>query len=292
VTGGPAATLPAPIVCVGFPVLRSSDGTVRALPVPSTLAAAVESAWLDVLDELLDVGPVTVVCLDCHGAPASRAVSLARQLLETCEVMLLTLPGPPLLAAVVVDAAMAALSAGVLAHEDLSRFLRFAAAGTVDAAVVRSVADLEVPGLGLSHHVASYLPGRTPFLVQLSAVQRVDRLKPERVPSDDGLVPMQDGGWAATVMGGGELPPQLVAWLHGRGVPPPVVRPDDGSIGRWWRHSEAVELVLHPADSAGWALHALQSAPTRPRTGCDWCGAPGLDPAGSCEFCGQQAAIA
>lgn len=80
-TGGPAATLPAPIVCVGFPVLRS-DGTVRALPVPSTLAAAVESAWLDVLGELLDVGPVTVVCLDCHGAPASRAVSLARQLLE------------------------------------------------------------------------------------------------------------------------------------------------------------------------------------------------------------------
>lgn len=280
----------ATLVSVGLPVLRADGTGARPMPVPSSLAGVVESAWLEVLSELLARGPVTVACLARDRGAVSRAVSVARQLLETPGIALVPLDSAPLAAAVVVDAAARTLLAGGLSVNDLPRFLRHAGHGLLDVAVVPSVADLELPGLGLSHHVASYLPGKTQFLVQLAPMREVNRLKPDRVPRHDGLIPMDGGAWTATAMGGSGLPAELVGWLHSRGVPLPPVLPSDGSVTGWWRSDAAVELVVHPADSATWVHFALATATERTATTCAWCGAPGVDADGTCVFCHQSTA--
>lgn len=276
------------LVSVGLPVLRADGFGARALPVPGSLAGAVESAWLDVLEELLVRGPVTVVCLERDRRETARAVSVARQLLETPGIALVAAAGAPLAAAVVVDAAVRAVAAAALQPADLGRFLKHAPAAVVSCAIVTSVADLDLPGLSLSHHLASYLPGRkTQFLVQLAPEQHVDKLRDDRELVIEGLLP-NGGAWAATAMGASGLPPQLVGWLHSRAVAVPPVLPSDSSISSWWRNTDAIELVLHPADPATWAANTLAAGPPAVAS-CVWCGAPGLEVLGGCAFCGQAA---
>jgi hypothetical protein len=278
VAGAPTAA----VATVGLPAL-SADG---ACPLPPLAApsSAGSRDWLDPLDRLLATAPVVVVCLERDRARVQAAARLARRLLDTSGVAVVAVSAGPLGAAVVADAAAAAARAATIRAGDVPRFVRRAPTALVDLAVVGSVADLDLPGLSLAHHVASYLPGRTPFLVQVLPRQRVERLRGDVVPSLDGVIGA--GPLTATAIGG-PLPTPLVAWLHTLTLPVPAPRPHDSVVGQWWRSADAVELVVYPADPLLWAPGATAGILAGT---CDWCGAPGVEVGGSCPFCGQQAA--
>lgn len=273
------------IVTAGLPELPRAGAVPRSLPVPASLPAATQSSWFDVLEEDLAAGPVVVVCLAPAAAQTTRAVSVARQLLETSQITVVPVPGAPLAAAVAACAAAEATAAGALASGDVARFVTAAVAGVIDVGVVSSVADLDLPGLSLSHHVASYLPGKTQFLVQMTPVQQVERLRSDTVPQGEALTLLAPGTWTATAMGSGSLPVSLVGWLQARGLAHPAVLPADEAMTTWWRSTTALELVLHPTSGPEWARHVLAAGRGATAT-CDWCGAHGV--IGVCQFCGQQ----
>jgi hypothetical protein len=151
--------------------------------------------------------------------------------------------------------------------------------------VVRSVSSLEIGNIGLRHHLASYLPGGGPFVVQLTPRPGVLRMRGRRLTDRAGVIRQVDlgpGPASAAVHGSLPVPPAVLAALGVAGDPDPM--PGAPDISRFWHAADATELVVLPGDPVAWAAARMpESGPEA----CNWCSEPlagGLD---WCLFCGN-----
>lgn len=250
-------------------------GPLTSLPLEARLAA-----W----ERLTAGGTAAVVICSPQQAPQLRRDSALARTADDVRIVVLPLPVGPLAQLVASRMAQSMLGSGldrpvselVVALPELSTAL-------VDLALVRSVTRLDLPGIRLGHHLASYLPGRTQFAVQVAPAARVSRLDRTGDLRAEPAAPDVDPAFGAviTALGPAPVPPAVVARCGG-GTPVPEQAEVD--LAGYWHDTEATEIVVSPADVSGWVLSRL---PGLERWPCSWCAEPMAAPMQQCPFCGH-----
>ncbi|GAB6899774.1 hypothetical protein [Kineosporia succinea] len=227
-----------------------------------------------------DGSRLIVLCGESAEVAVAREMALAQAALEV-EITVVALPGGPLGHYALARIAEQALGVAGRPTSLVVSLLPTLAAELVDIAVLRSVSGLDLPGVGIGQHLASVLPGRRQFAVQLTPAAAVRQIS--RDPSSDGFTRAHFGpvGVRVLIAGPQPLPPSLEGVLGGTEEPHRVRTELD--LPGFWGDEEATEFVAVPKDPAAWVVARV---PVQPHSPCDWCGAPLVAAAARCVFCG------
>jgi hypothetical protein len=261
------------------------------------------AAWSDgeVQGGLLDLSPsarvaaferltdndsrLVILCGQRQASRVHREASIARSTLET-RVAVIPLPGGPL-----AQYAMARIADHTLAIAGrpstlIVSLLPDLATRLVDIGLLGSVSALDIQGIKLRHHLASYLPGSRLFAARLTPTPFVTRIRRDRLPgaAAEAFEPADFGAGGARLLIAGPrpLPGVLERQLDVAGAVQPVEAALD--LPGFWRDERATELVVVPANPAGWVVQQVPGPAGAP---CNWCGEFLAASAGACMFCGN-----
>jgi hypothetical protein len=227
---------------------------------------------------------LVVLCGHRQAAAVNREAALARSMLDA-RVAVVPLPGGPL-----GQYAMARIADQALMVPDrpttlIVSLLSELAAELVDVGVLNSVSALDLPGIKLQHHLASYLPGPRLFAVQLTPHPFVAAIGREHLPAAAEAFTSADfgaGGARLLTAGPRPIPLTLEQQLGVPGAAHQVKAVLD--LAGYWRDDEATELVVVPADPADWVAQRVPAQAGQP---CGWCGESVAASLRSCVFCGH-----
>ncbi len=228
---------------------------------------------------------LVVICGHRQSTPVQREAAIARSMLES-RVAVVPVPGGPLGQHALAQIAEQSLTVVGRPGTVVVELLPQLASEILDIGLVQSVTSLDIAGIGLRHHLASYLPGRRLFGIQLTphpfvAVVGRERLRPTAAKAiarpDFGATELQ-----MLIAGPHPVPAALEQHLAVAG-PVQVVQAELG-LARYWHDAQATELVVVPADPIEWLV---QNAPAQTGSPCGWCSEPLAFDATSCVFCGH-----
>ncbi|GAB3242100.1 hypothetical protein [Kineosporia babensis] len=227
-----------------------------------------------------DGARLIMLCSEGAEAEVNRQMALARAALEV-EITVVALPGGPLGQYAVARITEQALSVAGRPTSLVVSILPTLAAELVNVAVLHSVTGLDIPGVGVGHHLASLLPGQRQFAVQLTPHPLVRSVSKDLLA--EGFTRATFGTIESRVLIAGPLalPPQLEVLTGVTDVPHRVRTELD--LAGFWGDEEATEIVAVPKDPAAWIA---QRVPVQPHSPCDWCGAALATSASRCVFCG------
>lgn len=226
---------------------------------------------------------LVVVCGARQAADVRREAAMVRAGADT-PIVVMPLELGPLGQLVVTRLGELLVAAGLgRPVAELVALLPRLAGSLLDVGLVSSVTRLDLPAIRVRHHLISYLPGSRTFAVQLGPEPAVARVRgrsrglPLNPPGFD-----LSAGAVLTSQGPRDTPQELLQLCHitgpGRTATPQL------PLDRFWRDGDATEIVVGPADLAGWARGQLPGLEQWP---CSWCGEPLAAPMRSCPFCGH-----
>lgn len=254
----------------------TAQGTLLSLPPEARLAG---------FERLTEDGAALVVlCGRKQARAVAREAAVARGTLEA-RIAVVPLPGGPLAQYAVARIAEAALTERSHPPAVIVGALPELAGAVVDVGLVGSVSSLDVPGVKLGHHLSSYVPGAKLFAVQITPEPFVAKVGSTGLGAAAEQFAAPDYGPAGARLlsvGPRPVPADLLArW----GVQPPAGPvPVPLPLGAFWRDDEAGELVVVPADPAGWVKSHIPVTAALP---CNWCGEMLAETTRSCVFCGN-----
>jgi hypothetical protein len=235
-----------------------------------------------------DDSALVVTCSPRQALVVRRASALARSRSQA-RVAVVPLPlGPLGQSALTLIAQQVVATATSRPVAELIAWLPSVAEAVLDLALVRNVARLDHPSVGVRHHLASYLPLHQAFAVQLApepAIARVARDGSLRPAAHKLAAPAFDESYGTVMVVAGRrpVPDSLLPLCRTTSAPPAA--PTALHLGRFWGDPEATEIVVAPADVTRWALDRLPSLETWP---CTWCAEPLAAPMNECVFCGNS----
>jgi hypothetical protein len=249
----------------------------------SRLSTAGRLAALERLTE--DGAGLVVICGHRQALQVNRGAALARSMLDA-RVAVVALPGGPLGQFAMARIAEQALAVGARPAALIISMLPRLAASLVDVGLVGSVSALDVPGIKLGQHVASYLPGSRLFAVQLTPAPFVATMHARGVigaaVSEFQTAHFGVAGARLLTAGPREVPAELAELWGVSGQAHPVTSLPQ--LAQYWRDEQASEFVVVPADPATWVTEQVPAMASLP---CRWCGEPLAEPMPGCIFCGN-----
>lgn len=258
-----------------------SDGSTR-----SGLLGLSPSARVAAFERLTD-GDTRLVILCDHRqvSRVNREAAVARGILET-PVAVVPLSSGPLGQYAMARIAERSLAVAGRPSTLVISLLRELATRLVDIGLVGSVKALDIPGIKLRHHLASYLPGSHLFAVQLTPTPFVAAAgRPQLRPAAAEAIARTDLGAVGVhvlIAGPRPIPPALEEHLGSAGAAVTVTAELD--LASYWRDPRASEVVVVPTDPAIWVAQEVPVQAGRP---CNWCGELLATTAISCVFCGH-----
>lgn len=252
------------------------------------LSQVSEQAQLDGFDRITrGCDALVIVCGTREVAAVRRASALARSQSQARIAVVPIELGPLGQDAVVALGKALVTSARTRPAAELVGCLPEVADHLLDLALVSGVASLDLPGIGVRHHLRSYLPGRHAFAVQLAPsvtiarITRAGRLRPASAtlnPPD-----FDEGLGAMMAVAGPRSLPEAVLKAAGSSSAPPRLA-STPALSAFWGDDEATEVVVVPADVTRWARSLL---PPVPMIVCSWCDEPLAATRPQCVFCGH-----
>ncbi|WP_285616623.1 hypothetical protein [Kineosporia sp. NBRC 101677] len=250
---------------------------------PAGLLNVSSATRLGLLEDLTSDGArLLMLCGETAEAAVTREAALARAALDV-EITVVALPNGPLGQYAVARISEQALAVAGRPSSLVVSVLPTLAAELVNVAVLHSVTGLDLPGVGVGHHLASILPGQRQFAVQVTPRPIVRSLSKDLLSEGFTRAAFGSAETRVLIAGPHSMPAPLQA-LTGVSDVPHRVRTELDLPG-FWGDDEATEIVAVPRDPAAWIA---QRVPLQPYSPCDWCGAALVAAAPRCVFCGYQ----
>jgi len=252
---------------------------------PGGLLAVPTATRLARLEELAaDGARLIVLCGEQDESAVSREIAMARTALDI-DATVMALPGGPLGQYAVARIAEQAMTVAGRPTSLVVSVLPTLAAALVDLAVLQSVSGLDLPGVGLGHHLASIMPGQRQFAVQLTPRPIVRSMTKDLLGEGFTRAAFGAAGVRVLVCGPQQVPAPFEAVTGIGDLPHRVRTPLD--LPGFWGDESATEVVAVPRDPVAWVV---QQIPVQPNTPCRWCGCALVASAARCLFCGHRTA--